>query len=212
MIQTFLDYYRLPLESLGAESLTADSPSGDYGYFQFGANNTCYGRCRSGVSRDIVGASKFDALRDVRWERNTLSLPFDFCEIVENLRQERYRQKRTGGLEVFASSEPVRMLYYLVRKGLPFPIRRSLQKIYFSDWTKLKFPAWPVDFTVDRLHQELMRLLLRSAGIQKLPFIWFWPDGASNALVMTHDVETSAGRDFTSKLMDLDDSYGIKAS
>jgi hypothetical protein len=29
---------------------------------------------------------------------------------------------------------------------------------------------------------------------------------------MTHDVETSAGRDFTSKLMDLDDSYGIKAS
>jgi hypothetical protein len=29
---------------------------------------------------------------------------------------------------------------------------------------------------------------------------------------MTHDVETSAGRDFTFKLMDLDDSYGIKAS
>ena len=30
--------------------------------------------------------------------------------------------------------------------------------------------------------------------------------------MMTHDVETSAGRDFTSQLMDLDDSYGIKAS
>ncbi len=29
---------------------------------------------------------------------------------------------------------------------------------------------------------------------------------------MTHDVETSAGRDFTFKLIDLDDSYGIKAS
>jgi hypothetical protein len=29
---------------------------------------------------------------------------------------------------------------------------------------------------------------------------------------MTHDVETSAGRDFTSELIDLDSSYGIKAS
>ena len=212
MIQTFLDYYRLPLESLGAVSLTAGFPSGESGYFQFGAGNTCYGRCRSGVSPDIVGAAKFDALPEVRREQNALSLPFDFSEVVENLRQERYRQKGTGGLEVFASSEPVRMLYYLVRKGLPFPIRRRLQKIYFSDWTKLKFPAWPVDFTVDHLHQELMRLLLQSAGIQKLPFIWFWPDGAPNALIMTHDVETSAGRDFTFNLMDLDDCYGIKAS
>ena len=29
---------------------------------------------------------------------------------------------------------------------------------------------------------------------------------------MTHDVETSAGLDFTVKLMDLDDSYGFKAA
>ncbi|MGB8521747.1 MAG: hypothetical protein WCD43_02170 [Candidatus Acidiferrales bacterium] len=29
---------------------------------------------------------------------------------------------------------------------------------------------------------------------------------------MTHDVETRAGRDFTSQLMDLDESFGIKAS
>jgi len=29
---------------------------------------------------------------------------------------------------------------------------------------------------------------------------------------MTHDVETAAGRDFTSSLMDLDESYGLKAS
>jgi hypothetical protein len=29
---------------------------------------------------------------------------------------------------------------------------------------------------------------------------------------MTHDVETSAGRDFCSELMDMDDSFGIKAS
>jgi hypothetical protein len=50
------------------------------------------------------------------------------------------------------------------------------------------------------------------SGVKKLPFIWFWPEGAPNCLVMTHDVETSVGRDFTFNLMDLDDSYGFKAS
>jgi peptidoglycan/xylan/chitin deacetylase (PgdA/CDA1 family) len=53
---------------------------------------------------------------------------------------------------------------------------------------------------------------MRAAGKQRVPFIWFWPDGAPNCLIMTHDVETRAGRDFTPQLMDLDESYGIKAS
>jgi len=65
---------------------------------------------------------------------------------------------------------------------------------------------------VDTLHEEFLRLLLEASGAKKVPFIWFWPEGAPNCLIMTHDVETSAGRDFTFKLMDLDDSYGIKAS
>jgi hypothetical protein len=69
-----------------------------------------------------------------------------------------------------------------------------------------------VDLTVDTLHEEFLRLLVDASGVQKLPFIWFWPDGAPNCLILTHDVETSAGRDFTFKLMDLDDSFGIKAS
>jgi len=53
---------------------------------------------------------------------------------------------------------------------------------------------------------------MEASGAKRLPFIWFWPEGAPCGLIMTHDVETSAGRDFTSQLMDLDDSYGIKAS
>jgi hypothetical protein len=54
--------------------------------------------------------------------------------------------------------------------------------------------------------------LMETSGVKKLPFIWFWPNGANSSLIITHDVETSAGRDFTSQLMDLDDSYGIKSS
>jgi len=53
---------------------------------------------------------------------------------------------------------------------------------------------------------------MRAQGYERIPFIWFWPDGASACLILTHDVETAAGRDFTPSLMDIDVSHGFKAS
>jgi hypothetical protein len=212
VIQTLMDYYRIPEDSFGCISPTVDSASGDIGFFQFGAKNICYGRCQSGAAADVTGSGQFDASKHVRRDGTAIQLPFDFTEVVENLRLERYRQKMIPGREMFAASEPIRKLYYLMREYLPFSVRRLLQRAYFRGWKKLPFPAWPVDFTVDNLHEEFLRLLMETTGVKKVPFIWFWPEGAPNCLIMTHDVETSTGRDFTSKLMDLDDSYGIKAS
>jgi hypothetical protein len=212
VIQTLLDYYRFPAESLGGISLTVNSGSGDTGFFQFGAKNICFGRCKSGAAVDVAGSGEFNAMKDVCRDGITIQLPFDLTEVIENLRLERYRQKSIGGLEWFAASEPVRKFYYFIRECLPVRVRRELQRVYFRDWKELSFPAWPVDFTVDTLHEEFLRLLLEASAAKKLPFIWFWPDGAPNCLIMTHDVETSAGRDFTFKLMDLDNAYGIKSS
>jgi len=53
---------------------------------------------------------------------------------------------------------------------------------------------------------------LRAARVQEVPFIWFWPDGARSCAILTHDVETTAGRDFCPTLMDIDDHFGFKAS
>jgi hypothetical protein len=211
-MQTLLDYYRIPAESLGSTSLTANSAPEQAGFFRFGESNICYGRCTTGVTSDVAGSAEFNALNDVHRYGTSIQLPFDFTEVIENLRLERYRQKGNGRLEPFATSELVREFYYLIRKALPFPVRRQLQRIYFQDWKELPFPAWPVDFTVDTLHEEILRLTLDATDAKRLPFIWFWPEGAPSCLIMTHDVETCAGRDFTFKLMDLDDSYGIKAS
>jgi hypothetical protein len=212
VIQSLLDYYRIPEELLGAVSITADSGSGELGFFQFGAGNTCYGRCKTGVVSDVANSGQIDASKNIGRSGSTIQLPFDLSEVVENLRLERYRQKGNGRLELFAASEPIRKFYYLIRKCLPFPVRRQLQRIYFQEWRELLFPAWPVDFTVDNLHEEVLRLMLQASDAKKLPFIWFWPDGAPSCVIVTHDVETRAGRDFTSNLMDLDDSYGVKAS
>jgi hypothetical protein len=212
VIRALLDYYRLPADSFGGESPTIDFPSGENGFFEFGEKNICYGRNLSGVAANVEDAGKFDASQDVQTDGKTIRLPFDFTEVIENLRRERYRRNMNTDRKSFSASKIVRKIYYLVREWLPVRLRRQLQKIYLRSWKELPFPGWPVDFTVDNLHDELLRLFMEKSGAKRVPFIWFWPQGASGCLIMTHDVETSAGRDFTTDLIELDASYGIKAS
>jgi hypothetical protein len=207
-----MDYYRLAPDLPGFEEPTSGSMSEDIGFFQFGANNVCFGRCRTGVARTVDFSGRFNASRNINQNGSTIALPFDFTEVVENLRLERYRQKISGQAGNSFFRDGLRELYYPLRKYLPDSFRRRLQRAYLGNWRRLKFPAWPVDCTVDALHAEHLRLLMEINGAKKIPFIWFWPEGASACLIMTHDVETSAGRDFTSQLMDLDEKYGFKAS
>jgi hypothetical protein len=88
----------------------------------------------------------------------------------------------------------------------------NLQKLYLSGWDKLPFPRWPVDCSVDNLLQQLLLLSLKASGVDRIPFIWFWPEGASSCTIMTHDVESTLGQGFCEELMNIDDSFGIKAS
>jgi hypothetical protein len=57
-----------------------------------------------------------------------------------------------------------------------------------------------------------LTLALRARPTESIPFIWFWPDGASSCGMMTHDVEHLTGLNFCSDLMGIDDSFGIKSS
>jgi peptidoglycan/xylan/chitin deacetylase (PgdA/CDA1 family) len=210
MIQTLSDFYRVPEEMLG--HVCVAKPSGEAGFFRFGSEAICYGQCESGVARTVEDAGPYDALRHVRLAGSDLHLPFDLTQVIENLRRELYVQSLIPGREKLVTQECIFKTYYFVREILPVSVRRIMQRVYFSDWKTRLFPAWPVDFTVDTLHDEILRLSIEAAGAEKVPFIWYWPDGAPNCLILTHDVETSAGRDFTPQLMDLDDSYGFKAS
>jgi len=53
---------------------------------------------------------------------------------------------------------------------------------------------------------------IEAKGVDRVPFVWFWPDGASSCVTMTHDVETETGRDYCSELMNVDDAFGVKAA
>jgi hypothetical protein len=210
VLRALLDYYRAPDTLFGPVSVS--NSTRDVGFFRFGPGAICYGQCATGVSKKIECAQLPDASLGVRFDGPKIDLPFDPEQVIENLRHERYMADLAPGIQGIATREWVRKSYYLVRALLPVWIRRHPQRAYFSDWQTRPFPAWPVDFTVDTLHEEFLRLSMSAAGLQRVPFIWFWPDGAPNCLIMTHDVETRAGKDFTSQLMEMDESYGIRAS
>jgi hypothetical protein len=211
MVSSILsDYYRVPDEGLAR--VCAPPLSGEDGFFLFGPDVICYGKSVTGVSPEIENAGRFDASRNANLKNSEVHLPFNPVQVVENLLRERYVKQRPAKNGRMVDLPIVRSTYYAVRELLPVSIRKHLQKFYLGDWSRLLFPRWPVDFTVDTLHERILRLSMQANGIQRMPFIWFWPNGAPNALIVTHDVETAAGRDFTRELIDLDEAHGIRAS
>jgi hypothetical protein len=185
-----------------------ESPSGPNGYFRFG-ESVCYGRCAGSPTAASPTLPLNDALLGTIAQDGVVSLPFDAREVFENLTQERYTHRNGGGLKL---NSPANRLYYLIRPMLPVAARKHLQKLRLNDWQKIPFPHWPVDRTVDQMLSDLLLLAMKSRHVERMPFIWFWPKGASSAAMLTHDVETTMGRDFSSTLMDIDDAFGMKSA
>ena len=202
------DYFRCPI---GAVEVELSGPlSGEAGFFRFG-RETIFGRCAGG-SPSPLGQDLQDVSGAARVEDGRLLWPFDVSEIVENLRRERYALKSRQSSGRFLETSAFRSAYYLLRPMLSVPVRKHLQRLYLRGWRKIAFPRWPVDVTVDTLMRQALADALRARQIERIPFIWFWPDGASSCGIMTHDVEHANGRHFCSELMNIDDAFGIKSA
>lgn len=206
MSNAFADYYRTP-EGFGNFTLAATLRTGT-GYFRFGHDVVCFGQNVSGdVSRSPKGRL-FDSRGSVAFNHASVHLPFDLSQVIDNLHLERYSPPASSGV----GHRAIRRGYYSLRPHLGLWPRKQLQKLFLRGWENLPFPRWPLDSTADQLLERLMVLTLRSQGAKSIPFIWFWPEGASSCAMMTHDVETEAGSAFCSTLMDIDDEREIKSS
>ena len=199
------DYFRCPQEfaNLGIEGQI----NGTRGFFRFGADAVCFGQT-AGETRPIVNGHLFDAAKAVRFNDRKVFLPFDVNQVLDNLRYERYVGNGGNWLEAAWAKDA----YYRLRPYLPVALRKHLQRAYLKGWEDRTFPKWPVDRSVDSLFESVMVLALEATGRDRFPFIWFWPEGHTACAILTHDIETKVGRDLTGQLMDVDDSFGIKAS
>lgn len=189
----------------------ASPRTADPGYFRFGAKAIGYGRTSAGFLRPSAECDLYDVLRDVTVTESGTVLPFDPDEVIDNLRCEQYIESAAqGGRGVLAAF--AKKSYYRFRPLMPIRFRKHLQRIYLKDWNHISFPNWPVDRTVENIFEQLLALSLHSHRVQKIPFVWFWPDGYSACVIVTHDIETEAGRNFATELADLDASFGVKSA
>src|SRR5579859_6208265 len=210
MYKILSDYYRASV--VPKVVLPSGNHMNEVGFFRFGRELICYGQCATGVAAGVLGSAVFDASQSLAIIDSVTHLPFDIGAVIEDLRREHYMQRLYSGEKPLAQSKLVRKAYYLVREYLPVRMRRYLQRAYLGGWQNLPLPHWPVDFTVDSLHEEFLRMTMVAQGLKQVPFIWFWPKGATSCLILTHDVETEAGLKFSSSLMNIDAAHGFSSS
>jgi hypothetical protein len=203
------NYFRCPDE---VGTFSPEGPlSREEGYFVF-RDTICYGRCSDRQPAEFAGIDLPDVTSAATSESCRPRLPFDLSEVIGNLRLERYRPSSPPIRQSVAGSSLPRHLYYLLRPMLPVGVRKHLQKAYLNGWARIVFPRWPVDVSVDALMECALGHVLKTRGVRKVPFIWFWPDGANACAILTHDVEGVVGRKFCGTLMDMDDSFGLKSA
>lgn len=205
----FLDHFRCP-HDFASFGLNGEL-SKEEGFFRFGRDTICYGRFAGTPSKQIAPGLP-DASEGARIQDGQILLPFNISQVIENLRNERYVLHAEHSLRTLMEETVIRKFYYFLRPILPITVRKHLQRARFKGWDRIPFPHWPVDFTVELLLDHAMTLVLRSHPDKRIPFIWFWPAGAKSCALVTHDVEATAGRDFCTELMNLDDSFGIKSA
>jgi hypothetical protein len=203
-----IQYYRCPEKYIQLK--LNGTLSGERGYFSFGSDIVCFGQLCGDLPSPTPNGGLANAMNCFSSESGVTSLPLDVSQVVDNLRYELYTNAAGKGISALGSV--LSNLYYHVRPLLPVAVRKHLQKAWLTDWGKQHFPKWPVDSTVDRFFEQLLRLSLRAQDLERIPFIWFWPDGAPSCAIMTHDVETHIGRDHCSELMDLEDAHRMKSS
>src|SRR5215469_11401975 len=177
------------------------------GFFRLNEDLICYGHLANAAPAGSADASLPQACHRIADGGNTIALSFDPAEVITSLRLERYMTESESN-----SKDLLRRFYYLLRPFLSVRVRKHVQRLRLRGWHRIPFPHWPVDRTVDRLYEWLLSLAMQAEGISETPFVWFWPEGYSSCATVTHDVETSAGRDFCAQLMDINDSYGVKTS
>lgn len=208
MSTALVDHFRCPD---GFADLKVNGQlSDDAGYFRLGST-ICYGRSASGFRASSPGSALYDVRKNVTAEGSTACLPFDPTEVIDNLRLERYANRYSHGA-LTRWKRSLRSAYYFLRPLMHVNVRKHLQRAHLNGWRSLLFPRWPVDTTVEDLCEQLLLLSMKAKGVDRVPFVWFWPDGAQSCVAMTHDLETDRGKAFCTEIMDIDNSFGIKAS
>jgi hypothetical protein len=145
-----------------------------------------------------------------RCEDGSVFLPFDPDEVHLNLLSEGYREilLRPGARNWRALAMRG---YYRVRGLMPKAVQIWLRRRYAPFQARSAFPRWPVETGLHDFLDFLFSLLQWIAG-EPVPRIASWPNDATWAFVLSHDVETAVGLGALDPVLELERSLGLRSA
>jgi len=149
---------------------------------------------------------------DVRWEalerRAGRIMARDASAWYEHLVYERWRKNaHTGGLPPAALS-----IFYHVKSLIPRSVQLHLRRRLIKRQGSPVFPAWPFEVAGYDLVGIAFADALLDRGVDAVRFPWFWPDSATAAVTLTHDVESAAGLGHASVVAEWEEHHGFRSS
>jgi len=137
-------------------------------------------------------------------------LPFDPDDVCHAYWSERYRDALRGGASRRAQRGAM-LAYYRVRGLLPRSTQIWLRRRYARRQARTQFPSWPVEGALHDFFDLFTSILADVAG-EPVAHLAAWPHGHAWALVLTHDVETSAGVAAIQPVLELERRLGFRSS
>lgn len=114
------------------------------------------------------------------------------------------------GSDHWQLSRARRLYYHLARPFLPRQVRPLLRRLVRSGQRNGFALGWPVEDRYVRFLYAVLEVVQKQhPGLRPASF---WPGGARFALVLTHDVETTAGQASVRRLADLEEHLGFRSS
>ncbi len=102
--------------------------------------------------------------------------------------------------------------YYALKPLMPRWLQLAVRRAYSRLQRRRTFPAWPVEpVLVERRDAELRRRL-HHASDDRVSLVNFWPGGSRYAVVVTHDVEGTAGIANVERVREVERRHGFVSS
>jgi peptidoglycan/xylan/chitin deacetylase (PgdA/CDA1 family) len=133
---------------------------------------------------------------------------FDLYEVMRRFFFEDFRGRAAA---VSHAGSLARRLYYLARPAIPRRYQLALRRRLARTQARSRFPAWPVDTTLDDLRSAVIGAAMAAAGRDSVPMLGFWPRRARYGVVLRHDVEGGEGVRNIDALRRIEEAAGLRS-
>jgi hypothetical protein len=135
---------------------------------------------------------------------------FEPDDALANVQLERYVPRDTVEARRTAL---LKKAYYLLKPVMPRGTQLRIQRANARARLRtVKYPAWPQDDSTDRALNAFLARVMQMQGVDRIPFLGFWPAGRRWAACFTHDVETTAGLRAMGGMAGIEEARAIRST